>query len=422
MRIIEKEAEISTREIDPSRISCVGKLMGPCSQHLQHFQHFQRLQRSGVLPFVSRLAGAVSIVALVIACGGKDKKDKTTPDGAGSGNGSAVTGDPANMDPDGGFGDPTDPTVGDPSDPSDPSDPGTGPSDPSKPPEIKPPGLDLTPAQKAAKVREHVGKGKSALQGNAPNADTAITEAKYALAADETSVKAMVLLAQANIIKKYYDQALDVLNKAAKRGGDKDRQVHFLTGLVFDKTERPDDAIKSYERAVAIAPNYQSALMNLGVHYLANQRFREAASVYERLTGRLSYTTAAAWNNLGSAYRGQSAGAGLAPATRNSLILRAETTYKRSISSSKNYGPAYYNLGLLYLDSDPFPSGGGELDRLARLKRAKTYFDEYRGMPGADAKRVDDVAATAQKLIAKEERLRKKAEDRRKRDAARGND
>ena len=231
----------------------------------------------------------------------------------------------------------------------------------------------------------------------------------------------MVLLAQANVIKKFYDQALDVLGKAAKRGGAKNRQVHFLFGLVYDKTNRPDEAFTAYQRAVTLAPNYKSALMNLGVHYLRNQRYSDAASAYERLTGQLNYTSAAAWTNLGSAYRGQAAASGLAEASRNRLILKAETTYKRAISRNKNYPNAYYNLGLLYLDSDPFPQGSGEMDRLKRFKRAKTYFDEYRRLPGADTKRVDAVAATAQKLIDREERIRKKAAERAKREAEEGN-
>ena len=73
-------------------------------------------------------------------------------------------------------------------------------------------------------------------------------------------------------------------------------------------------------------------------------------------------------------------------------------------------------------DSDPFPGPGGkELDNLRRLRRAKSYFDEYRRLPGANVKRVDEVAATAQKLIAREERIRKKRREREERRKKRGN-
>ena len=46
------------------------------------------------------------------------------------------------------------------------------------------------------------------------------------------------------------------------------------------------------------------------------------------------------------------------------LIMSAEAAYKRALSVNANYGPAYFNLALLYLDADPFPSGGGTLDTL----------------------------------------------------------
>jgi tetratricopeptide (TPR) repeat protein len=296
---------------------------------------------------------------------------------------------------------------------------GAGPTDPGG---LKPPGVDLSPAERQRRVKKHLSAGKAALAGAGLDADEAGRQARLALAVDETSVDAMVLLAHANIEKRYYDQALDVLDKAAERGGARVKEVHFLLGVVYDETEEPDKAFDAYRRAVALAPTYPSALMNLGVHYLANQRYLDARSVYEKLTGSLGYATAASLTNLGSAYRGLSAELGATDVNqRNQMILRAEQTYKRAIAKNKTYANAYYNLGLLYLDSDPYPvAGGREMDNLARLKRAKSYFDQYRRLPGADTRRVDEIAATADKLITREERLREMQRKREARDKARG--
>lgn len=285
-------------------------------------------------------------------------------------------------------------------------------------PEIKPPGLDLSPQERERRVSGHISAGRAAMSSSPPQPDEAIRQAKLALAVDETSVDAMVILAHANVAKRYYDQALDVLEKAVERGGTRHREIHFLFGLVYDRTDKLDKAQDAYRRAVALSPDYTSALMNLGVHFLRNQRFADAAQVYEKLTGKLGYTTAAAWTNLGSAYRGRSASFGLSQQSlRDQMILRAEKTYRKAINRDKSYGNAYFNLGLLYLDSDPFPTAaGGELDTLRRLKKAKAYFDEYRRLPGADLERVDDVAATAQKLIAREERVRRKRQEREERE------
>ena len=113
--------------------------------------------------------------------------------------------------------------------------------------------------------------------------------------------------------------------------------------------------------------------------------------------------------NLGSGYRGQAGDFQSTDITkRNKLVLKAETTYKRAISVSRKYAPAYYNLGLLYLDSDPFPTSKGEMDMLKRLKRAKTYFDEYRRLPGANQKLADAQVDVATKLTQKENKRREK--------------
>jgi tetratricopeptide (TPR) repeat protein len=122
---------------------------------------------------------------------------------------------------------------------------------------------------------------------------------------------------------------------------------------------------------------------------------------------------ASVWTNLGSAYRGHSLDFATTDITmRNKLVLKAEESYKRAISRDKNYGNAYYNMGLLYLDADPYPVGNGEMDRVTRLKNAKTYLDEYRRLPKADQSLVDETSAVVQKLLDREALLRKKKADR----------
>jgi tetratricopeptide (TPR) repeat protein len=350
---------------------------------------------------MTRIALMCAAALALAGCPGKKTKGAAKPENKSGKN-------PADVDPEGGF-----PTPGSPDTAGAFPRAGTGTAAGT----IKPPGLDLSPEEKRRLLGKHIAAGKAALSQRGPDTEEAVRQAKFALAVDEGSVDAMLILAHANVIKRYYDQALDVLEKAVARGGVKRREVHFLFGLVYDRTEEHDKAFSAYRRAVVLSPTYTSALMNLGVHYLRNQRYADAAQVYEKLTGDLGYRTPAAWTNLGSAYRGRSAELGVAnQAARNQMIARAENTYKKAISRDKSYANAYFNLGLLYLDSDPFPTGDGkELDNLRRLRRAKSYFDEYRRLSGTDVKRVDEVAGTAQKLIDREVRVRKKREERERR-------
>jgi hypothetical protein len=363
-------------------------------------------RRSGVstpvsLPYARRFGG-ILLAAALAACGGKGKNDSAAPGGGGGGG----AGDGATAGGDGGGG------GGDGAAPGDGGDGGGdgGSFDPG--PGVQPPGLDLAPEVKKQRAMEHVKRGQEGLdRSNDPN--FAIQEAKAALAVDETSIDAMVLLAHANYVKGYYDQVEDVLNKALERGGTKNKKLHFLMGLVHEKNKRDDKALDSYSKAVALDPSYKSAIMNLGVFLLKAKRWEEAVTMYERLTGELNYKTAAALTNLASAYRGRSADFTTSDVKRrNELLLKAEATYKRALNAGKSYGPAYYNLGLLYLDADPFPAGKDDMDLIKRLQRAKSFFDDYRRMPGADHKLADEQVAVAQKLIDKEERQRAKSKER----------
>lgn len=356
----------------------------------------------------ARRFGVMLLAAALAACGGKGKNDTSAPGGGGGdgggdtaqGGGDGGGGDGGGGDGGGVVGAGSEGGGGDPN-----FDPGPGPM---------PPGLDLPPEKKKAQVLEHVKRGQEGLdRANDPN--FAIQEAKAALAVDETSVDAMVLLAQANYVKGYYDQVEDVLTKALERGGAKNKKLHFLMGLIHEKANHPEKALDSYSKAVALDPNYKSALMNLGVHLLKNKKWDEAVSTYERLTGELGMKTAAAFTNLGSAYRGQSAEFTTSDMKkRNELLLKAESSYNRAKSIQKTYANAYYNLGLLYLDADPFPQGKDDMDLIKRLQRAKSFFDDYRSMPGADQKLADEQVAVAQKLIDKEQRARQKAAEREK--------
>jgi len=348
--------------------------------------------------------GIFLLAAALAACGGKDKKESTTPEGGGEGGGPVAGGAPA----DGGGGGTAAPVEG--GGQAGEFDPGPGP---------QPPGLDLSPEKKKAQVAEHVKRGQEGLdRANDPN--FAIQEAKAALAVDETSVDAMVLLAHANYVKGYYDQVEDVLNKALERGGAKNKKLHFLMGLVHEKANHPEKALDSYQKAVALDPDYKSAVMNLGVHLLKAKKWQEAATLYERLTGDLGMKTAPAFTNLGSAYRGLSAEFTTSDVKkRNELLLKAEAQYNKAKSINKNYANASYNLGLLYLDADPFPQGKDDMDLIKRLQRAKSFFNEYRSMPGADQKLADEQVAVAQKLIDKEERARQKAKEREAKQKAR---
>jgi len=346
---------------------------------------------------MTRLLGALVLSVVVAACGGGSKKAPATP-GKGSGGTDSQSmkdgGDPA--DPGGGStgGGSTPTNGGTPGGGTTPGGPiaggGTDPATPVDPtgPPIIAPNLDPDPQQARAQVDGHLKVARAALSGTTPDADTALREARLALGIDAANVDAAAMVAFAYYHKKLYDTAELVLDDLYKRDAAKtNANVNYVYGLIYDRTNRPERAVLAYQKAVSIDPNHASALVNLGVHQLKNSNYDDAVSTFERLTREFNRNDAITLTSLGSAYRGRSADYGAGSGDRNQLVGKAEAQYKRAIQINANYGPAYYNLGLLYLDNDPFP---GINDPVVRLNAAKGWFDNYKNMPGVDIKLYDD--------------------------------
>jgi len=251
---------------------------------------------------------------------------------------------------------------------------------------------------------------RAALSAPTPDADTALREAKEALKIDATSIDAAAYYAFAYYHKKQYDTAELVLDDVFKRdAAKKNAGIYYVYGLVYDHTNRPEQAVLAFKKAVELNPNFPSAMVDLGMHQLQNKQYTEAQSTFERLTKEFSRNDAITLTSLGSAYRGRASDYPPGSSDRNQLIISSEAAYRRATGANPNYGPAYFNLAMLYLDADPFPSGGGTLDTMNRLNAAKDFLDKYKNMPGVDMKLYDERMKDVTKAVKREEKRRKKA-------------
>jgi tetratricopeptide (TPR) repeat protein len=274
-------------------------------------------------------------------------------------------------------------------------------------PQVTMPNYDPDPAQARAQVDQHLQVARQALAGATPDPDTALREARLALDIDAANVEAAAMVAFAYYHKKLYDTAELVLDDLFKRDAAKQNaNVYYVYGLVYDHTNRPDQAVLSYKKALDINPNHASALVNLGVHQLQNTRYAEALATFERLVNQFGRGDVVTLTSLGSAYRGHAADYPATSPDHDDNVRRAEAAYKRALQVSPSYGPAYYNLGLLYLDNEPFP---GLRDNLLRLSTSKGYFDQYKNMPGVDMKLYDERMKDVTKAIKRAEKQQKKS-------------
>jgi tetratricopeptide (TPR) repeat protein len=371
------------------------------------------------LPMVGSAALALALVAA--ACGG-GKQDKTTPDkvgATGSAGGSGASQAMSDRDPDGGgvrnsSSPGSAPAAGSPG--SAPSGaPGDVPAVPGNPPlsaeQIAPtvamPSYDPEPSQAKAQVDQHLQIARTALSSPTPDADAALREARQALGIDAASIDAAAMVAFAYYHKRLYDTAELVLDDLFKRESAKQNaNVYYVYGLVYDRTNRPEQAVLSFKKAVDINPNHASAMVNLGVHELQNSQYTDAVGLFERLVKQFGRSDAVTLTSLGSAYRGHAADYPSGTPDHDDNVRRAEGAYKRALQSTASYGPAYYNLGLLYLDNEPFP---GLPDNLLRLSTAKGYFEQYKNMQGVDMKLYDDRMKDVTKAIKRAEKQQKKS-------------
>lgn len=340
------------------------------------------------------------LLVVTAACGGGKQAQTTTPKpGAGSSQSMADGADP-NL-PAGQSGQPG--ANGQPGAAADPRGPAT--ADDVVNPNVTLPNFDPDPAQAKVQVDQHLQVARAALASATPDPETALREARLALQVDAASIDAAAMVAFAYYHKKLYDTAELVLDDLFKRESAKQNaNVYYVYGLVYDHTARPDQAVLSFKRTVELNPNHASALVNLGVHQLQNTQYAEALQSFERLVNQFGKTDVITLTSLGSAYRGHAADYPSGSPDHDQNVRKAEAAYKRALQASSGYGPAYYNLGLLYLDNDPFP---GLPDTLQRLNTSKGYFDQYKNMANVDMKLYDDRMKDVTKAIKRAEKQQK---------------
>jgi Tfp pilus assembly protein PilF len=229
----------------------------------------------------------------------------------------------------------------------------------------------------------------------------------------------MIMLAHGYYLKGNLDKTEAVLTEALKQEAALKRgKLWMLFGLVYDKTDREDQALVAYTKATESNANYAAAWTNRGVIMQKRKVFAGdggAVVCFEKalnLTGRNK--VAKLHLHLGAAYRGLSTDK---PDQREKLLRDAETELKAAISIDPTYAAAYFNLALLYFDADPFPG----LEKLTRLSTAMKYMKEYQRVMGAAYKngdKVEEYLVSAQKSYEQEEKAQKRKKDKEEKDKA----
>lgn len=258
-------------------------------------------------------------------------------------------------------------------------------------------GIERSEDEREALIAPRLTAARNALAGG--DLERAINEARRGLDLQTDHIGALGLLAEAYYRKGWYPKALRILRRGTgyARGKD-DAQLWMLLGLVLDRTEAPHaERLEAYERTTKLKPNYARAWNNLGVIHLRMQQYPSAMAALETAVS-IDPDSAAAFTNLGTAYRRHAFEGQTVARTRTELLRKAERAYRTAIALDEEQAAAYLDLGLLYLDTDSFPGMTSEL----RLQASVRYLREYKqrsSRPGAGGPDVDAYLQAAQRQL-----------------------
>jgi tetratricopeptide (TPR) repeat protein len=229
----------------------------------------------------------------------------------------------------------------------------------------------------------------------------AIGEAKKHLEVNEKSVPAMAAMAEAYFRKGELELCKAVL--ASINALQKDHPLFlYLWGHLYLKDGSYALAVKYFEQAVQKNPRLLDAWTMIGVRYLQGGSYQKALNALlkaKRLPGGYNYSISL---NIGSCYRG------LAHRSNNTsyyvtslnYYVEAEKLYRRAGGAGNlTYVAALYNKAILYLDAKKFPG----YTKVRRLQTGLKYLQMYvvlapRKNPGAWAKEKKRVKALLNKV------------------------
>jgi hypothetical protein len=138
----------------------------------------------------------------------------------------------------------------------------------------------------------------------------------------------------------------------------------FLRGSSYQELDMYSEAIKSYEKAIELKPDFADAFTNLGIVYYKLAKYEEAIKAYKQAV-RVNPDSTLLYNKIGSVY----------------VIIgsysKAIDNFKKATDIDPKDAISHYNLGIAYYLSGDRDSALSEYDVLKEIdkERAKSLID-----------------------------------------------
>lgn len=186
-----------------------------------------------------------------------------------------------------------------------------------------------------------------------------VRQAKELLRKEERNVDAMLAMAEANYRLGRFELSKAILERCTKIAPERG-EIYYRYGLVELKRNNSSGALSNFEKAVEVQPRFPEAHNNLGVLY-HEARDYDAAIEHFNAALRDWPDFKQALLNLGNAHKGKG------------QFRDAEVAFRKAIDVDKEYADAYFNLALLYLDSE-VPG----MEKIPRLQKAVDTLNSYK--------------------------------------------
>ncbi len=141
-------------------------------------------------------------------------------------------------------------------------------------------------------------------------------------------------------------------------------EAHFLAGLIYLGRASNGLAIRHFQTAIRLKPEFYSAQNNLGAAYLNEGRWDDAISVYQELVGKIRYATPGhGHNNLGWAW------------FKKGNYPKAESSFRLALTLNPRLCQAYNNLGQTLFEQNKLEQSEKYLAR--GIRRCKHYAEPH---------------------------------------------
>jgi tetratricopeptide (TPR) repeat protein len=170
-------------------------------------------------------------------------------------------------------------------------------------------------------------------------------------------------------------------------GADDYAEAHYNRGTMLQGLKRLDEALASYDRALALKPDHAGALYSRGTVLRGLKRSGEALASYDRVLA-LKPDFAEAFNNRGNALRDLK------------RLDEALVSYDRALALKPDHAGALYNRGNALQDLKRFDEALASYDQAIALRPGHAEAFNNRGNALKELKRLDEALASYDQAIA----------------------